>query len=413
MWVGAVGGWGRSFSRRVVWESVGRGMSGLRGLDASAVSVRLTDRPREKVPESALKFGQTMSDHMLRCRWSVEGGGWGQPEIVPAAPFEVHPFASVLHYANTCFEGMKAFVGADGQVRLFRPERNMARLNGSCARHGLPGFDGAELVELIKRLLLVDKAWVPRSKGCSMYLRPLCFGATPALGLAAQSATELLVMMSPVARYFAGGAVPVKLLVDARVVRAWPGGHGDAKLGGNYGPTVPAQQRAIAEGCSQNLFVLGDAARPGELLVGEAGTMNFFAVWRKRGAAGDADADVEAVTPDLDGTILPGVTRASAIELLRDHFGVDIQERPLRLSELVAAHEEGRLLECFGTGTAAIVQPVSHIKCEDGKVLEAARFCAAPDSAAFKASLGMRLMDTILDIQHGDMPYKDWSVVVG
>ena len=385
----------------------------LRGLDASAVTVRLTESPREKVAESALKFGQTISDHMLRCRWSVEGGGWGAPEIVPAAPFEVHPFASVLHYANTCFEGMKAFVGSDGQVRLFRPERNMARLNGSCARHGLPAFEGSELVALIKKLLLVDKAWVPKSKGCSMYLRPLAFGATPALGLAAQTSTELLVMMSPVARYFAGGAVPVKLLVDSRVVRAWPGGHGDAKLGGNYGPTVPAQQAAMAQGFSQNLFVLEDPSKPGELLVGEAGTMNFFAVWRKKGAAGEGDAEVEAVTPNLDGTILPGVTRASAIELLRDHFKVDVQERPLYLSELVDAAAEGRLLECFGTGTAAIVQPVSHIQHGDGKILQAKRFCATPDSEEFKASLGMRLMDTILDIQHGDMPYKDWSQVVG
>ncbi|XP_074936418.1 branched-chain-amino-acid aminotransferase, mitochondrial-like isoform X2 [Phalacrocorax aristotelis] len=274
---------------------------------AAELEVERSRSPKAKPEPRDLLFGRVFTDHMLTVEWA-QGSGWGRPRICPFQELRLHPAASALHYAVELFEGMKAFRGADDKIRLFRPELNMERMGRSAERVCLPAFDGAELLECIRALVRLEQEWVPRSEHASLYIRPTFIGTEPSLGVAPPGRALLFVILCPVGPYFPGGHFsPVGLLADPSHVRAWPGGAGHCKLGGNYGPTIALQRAAQARGCQQVLWLHG----PQRLLT-EVGTMNLFVFWHRE------DGELELVTPPLDGLILPGVTRQSLLELARE-----------------------------------------------------------------------------------------------
>lgn len=253
------------------------------------------------------QWGRIFSPHMLTVDWTVENG-WATPVIEPHTDLRLSPAAMALHYALQCFEGMKAYRGEDDQIRLFRPELNATRMTSSLERLAMPTFDQAQFVELLKRFVAVESAWVPRGEGHSMYLRPTCIATDPFLGVGVPRRAKLFVVASPVGPYFPDGFKPITVVADAANVRAWPGGAGDTKVGGNYAPTIkPAQDasKATAGKAQQVLYLFGDDHR-----VTEVGAMNVFVVWKTR------EGSVELVTAPLDyGDILPGVTRRSVLDL--------------------------------------------------------------------------------------------------
>nr|KAF6273689.1 branched chain amino acid transaminase 2 [Pipistrellus kuhlii] len=278
---------------------------------AADLQLEMTQKPRQKPgPNETLVFGKTFTDHMLMVEWA-EQTGWSQPRIQPFQNLSLHPACCALHYSLQLFEGMKAFKGSDRQVRLFRPWLNMDRMLRSALRLCLP----------------------------------------PSLGVTSASRALLYVILCPVGSYFPGGALsPVSLLADPAFIRAWVGGVGDCKLGGNYGPTVFVQREAKKKGCEQVLWLYG----PDHQLT-EVGTMNIFIYWTHE------DGVLELVTPPLDGVILPGVVRQSLLDLARSWDEFRVVERNITMKELKRALQEGRVREVFGSGTACQVCPVHRV----------------------------------------------------
>ncbi|BEI87453.1 uncharacterized protein CcaverHIS019_0101710 [Cutaneotrichosporon cavernicola] len=329
-------------------------------IQASAVTIEETKNPKAMTPAKDLKFGHTFTDHMLTIPYN-EKTGWGTPEIKPYQPLCLDPSATVFHYAFTLFEGTKAYIAPDGSIRLFRPDKNMERMNNSARRIALPEFDGDQLIELIKKLVKLDKKWIPTDKGYSLYLRPTLIGTEAALGVGPSKDALLFVIASPVGPYYPKGFKPVQLYATTEFVRAAPGGTGGYKLGANYAPGVVPQKAAAQHGYSQNLWLLGE-----EHALTEVGTMNLFVAFTK------PDGTVEVVTPPLEDIVLPGVTRDSAMQLMRDHASgkinvpgwpekLEVSERKLVMNDLVEAEKNGTLVEVFGTGTAAVVSAVDKI----------------------------------------------------
>jgi len=275
----------------------------------------------------------------------------------------------------------------------------MDRLNTSCRALCMPTFDGKEFLECIKELVKTDKDWIPNEKGYSMYIRPTIISTDPALGVAPPRNVKLFVILSPVGPYYPTGFAPIKLFADPKNVRAWPGGAGNVKAGGNYGPTIRPQLEAQAMGCQQVLWLFGDT-----LEVTEVGTMNQFFVWTNK------QGEKEIVTAPLDGTILPGVTRDSILQLLRDDGEYKVSERPYTLVEIIEAINEGRMIESFGAGTAAIVSPVKGIIYNE---TEYEIPLDKSDPTATSGPLTKYLFDKLLRIQYGEEsePYG-WSVVL-
>lgn len=365
----------------------------LKDIEFAKLKFSKTTRPLPKCPPEELGFGKVISDHMLKCVWKA-GEGWAPPEIVASGPIGVHPFAHVLHYAIECYEGMKAYTDDNGNTRLFRPEKNMERMNNSATRLNLPNFNGDELLKCIMQLLRVDKEWIPTQKGYSMYLRPVLFSTTPWLGLTQCSEAQLFVLCCPVGPYFKSGFVPIKLAVDDYYIRAWPGGTGNVKFGGNYAPTVASIKKAAEEGCSQSLFVYDE-----DEWVTEAGTMNMFFLMNN--AAGEK----ELWTPTLDdGCILPGITRLSVIELAKEWGECAVVEKRIPCREIIAALKEGRMLEMFGTGTAAVLQPVGGLRYK-GEDL------TVPEEGFGPSSLQTRMTEFLTAVQYGDRNHP-WSIIV-
>ncbi|KAK1329973.1 hypothetical protein QTO34_010157 [Cnephaeus nilssonii] len=308
---------------------------------AADLQLEMTQKPRKKPdPNETLVFGKTFTDHMLMVEWT-EQAGWSRPRIQPFQNLTLHPACSALHYSLQLFEGMKAFKGSDRQVRLFRPWLNMDRMLRSALRLCLPSFDKAELLECIRRLVDVDKAWVPDSAGASLYIRPVLLGNEPSLGVSSATRALLFVILCPVGSYFPGDAMsPVSLLADPGFIRAWVGGVGDCKLGGNYGPTVFVQQEAKKKGCEQVLWLYG----PDHQLT-EVGTMNIFIYWTHEDGGGHP----------------AGVVRQSLLDLARSWGEFRVVERKITMKEVLRALEEGRVREVFGSGTACQVCPVHRV----------------------------------------------------
>jgi branched-chain amino acid aminotransferase len=288
---------------------------------------------------------------------------------------------------------MKAYKTADGEIRLFRPDCNMERLNSSMERIALPNFDGDAFMECLKELIKLDHEWIPQEEGYSMYIRPTAIGNSPYLGLTAPNHAKLYAILSPVGPYYPDGFKPVRLLADTENVRAWPGGVGAAKVGGNYGPTVKPGNDAVAKGYQQVLWLFGEDHQ-----VCEIGAMNMFFVLKTK------DGQTEVVTPPLTrGDILPGVTRRSILELARDTGKYVVSERAITMSEVREAWTEGRLLEAFGAGTAAIISPVNCIAYEGVDMDIPTGESIGPVSESFWRML--------CDIQYGIKEHP-WSIKV-
>ncbi|MBN3295743.1 BCAT1 protein, partial [Amia calva] len=329
---------------------------------------------------------------MLTVEWS-EGGGWGVPHIKPFQNLSLHPASSALHYSIELFEGMKAFRGVDGKIRLFRPMLNMNRMYRSTQRCCLPHFDKDQLLQCIKRLVEVDQEWVPHSTEASLYIRPTFIGTEPSLGVSRAGHALLFVIVGPVGPYFStGGFTPVSLLADPQYVRAWRGGVGEYKMGGNYGPTIAVQSEAARLGCQQVLWLYGEMEE-----ITEAGTMNLFIYWDNE------KGERELVTPPLDGIILPGVTRQSLLDLARDWGEFVVSERKVLMGEFLEALHGGRVKEVFGAGTACVVCPVGSLLYK-GQTHDIPTMQNGPD-------LTKRFLKELTDIQYGRNE-SDWAPVV-
>lgn len=364
-------------------------------MDASKLKVTLTSTPKEKLPNEQLVFGQTFTDHMLVIPHNIKTG-WGTPEIKPYGPLSLDPSSCVFHYAFELFEGMKAYKDSEGNVRMFRPDKNMARMNKSADRICLPEIDSEELIKLIGELLKVDHKFIPAEKGYSLYLRPTLIGTSAGLGVHSPEDALLFVICSPVGPYYKTGFKAVKLEATDYATRAWPGGVGDKKLGGNYAPCVKPQLQAASRGYQQNLWLFGPDKE-----ITEAGSMNFFAVLKKE------DGTKELVTAPLDGTILEGVTRDSILALAREKLPKDewtVSERVFTINELAEAAEKGNLVEAFGSGTAVIVSSIKEIGYA-GKAIEVPLL---PGEEA--GALTKQVLAWIQELQYGDVE-SDWSRV--
>jgi len=371
--------------------------TGLAPMDSSKLTVKLSQTKKEKLPNEELAFGKTFTDHMLSVDWN-SATGWEAPEIIPHGDLRIDPAASSLHYGLQCFEGMKAYVDAEGGVRLFRPDMNMKRMNTSCERLFLPQFDGDQLVECIKELIKVDRDWIPDGEGFSLYIRPTAISTHPYLGVAQAQAAKVFVILSPVGPYYPEGFAPVSLFADNHNRRAWPGGIGYTKSGGNYAPTIGPQTDAAKKGYSQVLWLFGEDDE-----ITEVGTMNMFTYWVNE------DGDKELVTAPLDdGTILPGVTRDSILQLAKGWGEFKVSERKVTMPQLAKALDEGRVIECFGAGTAAVVSPIAKIGY-NGKDYTVPLDPTKPEHPA--GALTQRVWDSIVGIQYGKIEHE-WSVKI-
>ncbi len=362
---------------------------------ASKLVVQKTTAPKPKQAFETLIFGHTFSDHMLEVDWNIKSG-WSAPKIRPFGDLSIHPAASSLHYSLECFEGMKAYIDEKNNIRLFRPEMNMNRINTSAKRLLLPTIQPDQALLCLKELLRVDKDWIPNKDGYSLYIRPTLISTAPYLGVAPPTDAKFYVILSPVGPYYPTGFAPVKLLADPKYVRAWPGGTGNIKCGGNYAMGIMPAREAAQKGYQQLLWLFGE-----EGYCTEVGTMNQFWYWVNK------DGEKELVTAPLDGTILPGVTRDSVIRLAQS-WGIKVREAPYTIHEVITAIKEGRMIEAFGSGTAAIVSPVKAVGY-NGVDYEVP--LDKDDKTQAAGQLTRKIMNTIQGIQYGRIPHE-WSVVV-
>ncbi|KAG0822636.1 hypothetical protein G6F29_008170 [Rhizopus arrhizus] len=357
---------------------------------ADQLQVERAKRLKPLVPEDELEFGKYFTDHMISIEWDNKHG-WSAPDIKPYGKLELEPSAVVFHYGFECFEGMKAYRDKDGQIRLFRPEMNMARLNKSSARLGMPTFESEELIKLISKYLSIEDRWISSKRGYSLYLRPTIIGTQNVLGVRVPDKALLFVIASPVGPYFSTGFKAVSLLASTDYVRAWPNGTGDAKVGGNYAPCVKPAGIAAENGYQQNLWLFGEDDQ-----VTEAGTMNFFMYWKNPDSGGH-----ELITPPLNGLILPGVNRDSIIQLVKTwekETGIVVKEEEIKMKDIIQASKEGRVIEMFGAGTACVVSPIKCIGYK-GQDIHIPLDPSEPESEA--GPLTKRINEAILDIQYG------------
>lgn len=343
------------------------------------IRVEKTKSPRAKPADSAhLGFGRIFTDHMFIMNYD-KGQGWHDPRIVPYGPLSLDPAAMCLHYGQEVFEGMKAYRTPDGRVVLFRPDRNMARLNLSNERLCIPPLDEAFAVEAVKRLVSIDRDWIPSGEGTALYIRPFIIAVDPHVGVHPADHLLFIIILSPVGAYYPEGINPVRIYVERTYVRAVRGGMGFVKTAGNYAASLKAQDVAEQQGYTQVLWLDGVERK----YIEEVGTMNVF-----------FKLDGEIVTPELQGSILGGITRLSCIELLRS-WGYPVTERRLALDEVVEGARSGKLEEAFGTGTAAVISPIGELKVDDNRI---------EINGGSIGPVAQRLYDTLTGIQNGRMP---------
>lgn len=351
------------------------------------ITVTKTTNPKEKPQMENLPFGKYFSDHMFMMNYD-EGQGWHDPRIVPYAPLELDPSAMVFHYAQEVFEGLKAYKDKQGHVRLFRPDKNFARLNVSNERLAIPQIDEELCLEGLKQLVELDRDWIPEQEGASLYIRPFIIATDPYLGVRPSESYLFLIICSPSGLYYPEGLAPVKIYVEDSYVRAVRGGTGFTKTGGNYAGSIRAQVIAHEKGYSQVLWLDGVEQK----YIEEVGSMNIF-----------FKIDGEVVTPALNGSILSGITRMSTIELLKK-WGIPVSEKRISIQEVADAYDAGKLEECFGTGTAAIISPVGELRWED-KVMHI--------NNNQIGEVTQRIFNAITDIQTGDAEDEmNWVVKV-
>jgi branched-chain amino acid aminotransferase len=342
---------------------------------------------KKKPKDGELGFGQLFTDHMFLADFQEEKG-WYDPRVEPYGPIPMDPAAAVLHYAQAVFDGLKAFRGVDGKVRLFRPDKHVERMNNSARRLCIPPLDPEMALASIVALVGLDRDWVPRTVGTSLYVRPTVIANEAFLGVRPARSYIYYVILSPVGAYYPEGMAPVKIRVEEKYVRAVEGGLGAAKTGANYAASLMAGEEAKHSGYTQVLYLDGVHRR----YLDEVGTMNMMV------KIGD-----EVLTPPLSGTILAGVTRDSVLTLLRD-WGIRATERPIGIDEVVAAHKSGTLAEAWGTGTAAVISPVGELAYRGEKMVI---------GGGQIGPLTQRLYDAIVGIQYGKTPDPhNWTVEV-
>ena len=336
-----------------------------------------TDQLKQKpTDESTLGFGDIFTDHMFQMDYET-GKGWYNPRIQPYGEISIDPAAMAIHYGQEIFEGLKAYCGKDGGIYLFRPRENFKRFNRSAARICMPEMDIDLVMEGMKKLILLDREWVPRSEGTSLYIRPTMLATEPHLGVRPANNYLFFIIIGPVGAYYKEGLNPVKIFVEDKYVRAALGGTGEIKTAGNYAASLLAAEEAKEKGFTQVLWL--DAAERN--YIEEVGTMNMFFV------IGD-----EVITAPLTGSILPGITRDSVIHMVKD-WGMKMTERSLAIDEVISAAKNGNLKEAFGTGTAAVISPVGQItyRGEDHIV-----------AGGKMGELSQRLYNEIIAIQYGE-----------
>lgn len=370
-------------------------------INAKDLVIEKTQTPKAKTPYQDLVFGRTFTDHMLEIDWD-EVNGWHSPRISPYGDFKLSPAATCLHYGIQCFEGMKAFKDSKGTIRMFRPDKNMERMNHSMTRLAMPAINGNDgFLECIKQLIKLDESWVPDKEGYSLYIRPTAIGTSPFLGVHASEQVKLYCILSPVGPYYKSGFNPVKLYADTNNVRAWPGGVGNAKVGGNYAPTIkPSQTAAKEHGASQILWLYGNDHQ-----VTEGGAMNIFFLLKDPATGG-----MELVTPPLTrGDILPGVTRDSVLGIAREwsasssHGPLKVSERFITMGEVKESSKAGNLMEVFAAGTAAVINPVRAIAYQGQDIL-------VPTNDKI-GDFAQKMWKAVIDIQYGRVPHK-WSIPI-
>nr|WP_294492540.1 branched-chain amino acid aminotransferase [uncultured Anaerosporobacter sp.] len=347
-----------------------------------------TTAPKELPKEdNPLKFGTIFTDHMFIMNYET-GKGWHDARIVPYAPLSLDPSAMVFHYGQEMFEGLKAYKTEDGRTLLFRPDMNIERANNTNRRICIPEIPEEDFLDAIKAVVKTDEAWIPTKPGTSLYIRPFVIATDPFLGVRPSDTYMFIIILSPVGAYYPEGLNPVKIWIEDEYVRAVKGGVGEAKTGANYVASLAAQVKAHDDGYSQVLWLDGVERK----YIEEVGAMNIF--FKINGTV---------VTPKLNGSILPGVTRNSVIELCKT-WGVPVEERKISVDELYEASNNGSLEEVFGTGTAAVISPVGHLRFED-HVMQV--------SDGGIGELSQRIYDTITGIQLGDIEDTfNWTVEV-
>jgi len=346
-----------------------------------------TPQKRQKPDFNHLGFGQYFSDYMFEMDY-LTGQGWVNPEHKAYGPISIEPSSMVIHYGQTVFEGLKAYLTPEKDVLLFRPHKNVERLRRSSARVCIPEVDEEFALKAIIEHVRYNRDWVPDVEGASLYLRPIVFATEESLGVAPSNSYKFMIISSPVGAYYAEGFSPVKIYIEDKYVRAVRGGIGEAKTAGNYAASIKAQQIAKEKGFSQVLWLDGVEQK----YIEEVGTMNVF-----------FKINDEIITPAINGSILQGVTRDSVITLLKD-FGYKVSERKISLMEVLAAMNDGSLVEAFGTGTAAVISPIGEIYY-DGKILKMNNGGVGP--------VAQKLFDTLIGIQTGRLEDKHgWTVKI-
>lgn len=352
------------------------------------IKITKTTSPKQKPAKGEpLGFGHIFTDHMFIMNYT-EGQGWHDPRIVPYGDLSISPAAMVFHYGQEMFEGLKAYKGVDGKTYLFRPEMNAKRTNATNDRLCIPQLPVEDFVQAIKAVVEIDKDWIPEEEGTSLYIRPFIIATDAFLGVAPSKTYLFMVILSPSGAYYESGLAPVGIWIEDDYVRAVKGGMGYAKTGGNYAASLAAQVKAHHDGYSQVLWLDGVERK----YIEEVGAMNIF-----------FKIDGKIVTPMLNGSILPGITRDSVINLCK-YWGMDVEERRISVDELLEAQKNGKLEEVFGTGTAAVISPVGKLRYKDD-VMEI--------NGGVIGEVSQKIYDTVTGIQWGkiDDPFS-WRVEV-
>lgn len=344
-------------------------------MENRSIQVNLSSSKKEKPKSDQLQFGRVFTDHMFIMDYS-EPIGWHDSRIVPYEPISIDPSAMVFHYGQSVFEGLKAYLTPEGDAQLFRPKKNMQRINRSNDRLCIPPIDEEFALKAIKQLVSLEKDWVPEAEGTSLYIRPFIISTEPYLGVAPSLNYKFIVILSPVGAYYKEGINPVKIAVENNYVRAVAGGTGEAKTGGNYASSLKAQELVANSGYAQVLWLDGLQKE----YIEEVGSMNVF--FKING---------EVLTPALNGSILEGVTRNSVIELLK-HWNIPVVERKISMTEIYRAYMDGTLEEAFGAGTAAVISPIGQLTWNNDDIVINNRKTG---------SVSKKLYDTLTGIQYG------------
>jgi len=351
------------------------------------IKINLSENRKAKPDQNALGFGKYFTDHMFTMHYT-EGAGWHDAQICPYGPLGLMPGAMVLHYGQAVFEGMKAYRNKDGKIVLFRPNKNFERMNCSDERLCIPHIDEAFALEALKKLIEVDADWVPTAEGTALYIRPFVIATEEALGVHPAHSLMFIIILSPVGAYYAEGMNPVRICIEDEYVRSVKGGIGFTKAAANYAISLKGQEKAKKLGYTQVLWLDGVERK----YIEEVGTMNVF-----------FKIDGKIVTPSLQGSILPGVTRDSVIQVAKD-WGMEVEERKISVDELYQAHADGKLEEAFGSGTAAVISPIGEFNWA-GKSITIAGGEIGP--------FAQKLYDEITGIQYGTVADRfGWIVEV-